>query len=267
MSNDKIYDRHLRRTAALVHSLENKTRMTIWELVFVLLFAFNLALGGVLNYGPNYFNNKRSLANLIFVKKGWAWTTAVVFAFYAILLSQRRTSLQNFIRFLGRYAIVTLWWVLFTQWCFGMPLMDWVFIATGGKCANIVKANLDKHSWLLEEGRETFETTMLSSAACRKVKGTWSGGHDPLGHVFLLVHSSLFLFFEIVQFQGCLARHRSIIENVRTAPHLIVVPLLGLWWFMLLVTNMYFHLFAEKVVGLGAGYLVLAVYYLPRWLR
>ena len=48
---------------------------------------------------------------------------------------------------------------------------------------------------------------------------------------------------------------------------LIIGGLIGLWWFMLLMTNIYFHLSLEKLVGLGFGYIgVAGLYWIPRWL-
>ena len=30
------------------------------------------------------------------------------------------------------YIVVTIWWIFFTQWCFGLPIMDKIFVLTGG---------------------------------------------------------------------------------------------------------------------------------------
>lgn len=83
--------------------------------------------------------NKDGLVNAVFVKKGWFWTSLV--GWWCIIRylpapagagSRRRRMAHSF----SRYAILTAWWYVFTQgiW-FGVgPIMDLVFVYTGGHC-------------------------------------------------------------------------------------------------------------------------------------
>ncbi|KAF3985125.1 hypothetical protein FT663_05262 [Candidozyma haemuli var. vulneris] len=279
------YDKDFENLEKFSRYLKQRWRVSLAEVAFVLSFALNFAVGKLLHlYSEqsevyNYYNDKGNVFNQLFVKKGWAWTTLVVIFFYAVIFSRRRKELgpKTVISAIVRYLVATFWWTLFTQWCFGLPIMDRVFVYTGGKCV----APDSKH-WghLFEEVDGLFHSQRISSFACRAIQGKWEGGHDPSGHVFLLVHSSLYLFFEIKpywkgwqQFTRNVARLRGpnlpakIIDTLNTTPQILAIVLLALWWFMLLMTNMYFHSIAEKLVGLAFGYIgVIVMYLIPRWL-
>lgn len=279
-----IYQRHYTDAQALAARVRSY-RVTLAELVFALLFVVNFAAGKLLHMFSqkeevyNYYNNKGNVFNQFFVKQGWAWTTLVIVLFYALQKPAVRP--KPLIWALARYAVATVWWILFTQWCFGLPIMDKVFVATGGKCARIpadrVIAGADP-AIFSQLASGAYESAKISSYNCRRLRGTWEGGHDPLGHVFLLVHASLYLFHEIKPFwMGWTEFARAVQTSVRqdglgrltrSLPHVPVILLMALWWFMLLVTNMYFHSLGEKLVGLFFGYVgVFAVYYAGRWVR
>lgn len=302
---------HLADAAGFLHRL-NRYMITPAELFYFSSFAFNFAVGKLLHSFSqkeevyNYYNDKNNIFNQYFVKKGWAWTTGVVLFFYilkALPLDSLKSSSSNndtdnvnslrtnaltpfrLLRALARYIFATGWWILFTQWCFGLPIMDKVFVYTGGKCAGITeeKITLSFNGALMNlkvfhKIDEIYESSSISSQACRRLLGSWEGGHDPLGHVFLLVHSSLYLFFEMRQHWCGFYRLISDLGQVskgtknmwtflKQNPEFPLVLLMSLWWFMLLMTNMYFHLLSEKLVGLAFGYFGAAVIYLlPRWL-
>lgn len=293
-TNQKLYESHLQRARGIGNVL-SKYRISILELVFDLSFVVNFFFGKLLHVFSekdevyNYYNNKGNIFNQWFVKKGWGWTTVLILLFYAgVLVRTREKRVKVLAAATIRWAVATFWWILFTQWCFGLPLMDKVFVWTGGKCVSIAEEALSLKiatPWLshLVLVGELYESQTISSYTCRRLKGSWEGGHDPLGHVFLLVHSSLYLFHEIQPYWpgwgnllGSLrlvgkVRHHNFVQHAqevaRRSPHMPVVVLLGLWWFMLLVTNMYFHSLKEKLVGLVFGYAAtVVVYYVPRWL-
>lgn len=57
----------------------------------------------------------------------------------------------------------------------------------------------------------------------------------------------------------------SFIKYLVANPPIVVAKLITLWWFMLLMTNIYFHSLGEKLVGLVFGYIgVVGIYYVPR---
>lgn len=135
---------------------------------------------------PSYFARKSNIFNVFFVKRGWAW---ISLAFFVFLFSHPATAnTQRRARALLRWGLVTTWWVLVTQWCFGPALIDRGFRFTGGKC-ELAMENIDAGG--------ASKTDVFTGVACRAAGGRWYGGHDISGHVFLLVLGSYFLVQEV----------------------------------------------------------------------
>lgn len=163
--------------------------------------------------------------------------------------------------------------------------MDKIFILTGGKCVVETPGHNHHHLFQQSGNGNGFESSRIDSYSCKRMKGSWEGGHDPSGHVFLMVHSSLYLFLECRQYwpgwgvlveklkgivyssqQGSIGERIKLIVN--DTPHVFLVVLISFWWWMLLMTNIYFHSISEKLVGLIFGYIgVFVVYYVPRFLK
>lgn len=93
----------------------------------------------------------------------------------------------------------------------------------------------------------------------------WVGGHDLSGHAFLLSMSSLFLLSEIaptlaqtyLSSSSTPSISRRIEQGSRNRRYaaLAIVGLISLWYWMLLMTSLYFHTPQEKFTGLLAGVL------------
>lgn len=93
----------------------------------------------------------------------------------------------------------------------------------------------------------------------------WVGGHDLSGHAFLLSMSSLFLLSEIAptlaqtylssSSQPSMSRRIEQGSKNRRYAALAIVALISLWYWMLLMTSLYFHTPQEKFTGLLAGVL------------
>lgn len=216
---------------------------------------------------PSYFARKSNLFNVVFVKRGWAWITLAFFAFLfthpAVASSARR------IQGLTRWGLVTAWWVLVTQWCFGPALIDRSFRFTGGKC-EVAEMNL-------EEGVGS-KTDFVTGVACKAAGGMWHGGHDISGHVFLLVLGSYFLLQEVgwvylnhkrragltdersvVMHDGAVksaaveGRRADVDASTGTAGDAlglggkIAGGVVVLSWWMILMTAIFFHTWVEKV--------------------
>ncbi|ORY91958.1 inositol phospholipid synthesis and fat-storage-inducing TM-domain-containing protein [Syncephalastrum racemosum] len=189
----------------------------------------------------SYFSYKRNLFNVLFVKLGWFWTS-IVFWFY---LSQQPQQKQ--MQGLARYAFVTLYWYLLTQWLLGPSFIDRVFVATGGHCTH-VETQLSIQS-------------VYHQAACRAAGGKWGGGHDVSGHCVLLIHASLFLWEEIAfSFYSLPAVKR--LSGLRRRAFQAVGALMVLWWWMLVMTSVYFHGHFELISGCFFGVLGWAILYL-----
>lgn len=222
---------------------------------------------------PSYFARKDNLFNVFFVKRGWGWISAAFLFFVAThpAFSAARPRLGRGGAVL-RWALVTGWWVLVTQWCFGPALIDRGFRFTGGSCEVVMER--------VEEGRARGGGDVFTAAACRAVGGRWSGGHDISGHVFLLVLGSFFLLQEVgwvvrrfgagvtrgegemeertvvmgdgaVKGAGVEAGHSAAATGAAGDVLGIAGKFAGavvvLCWWMLLMTAIYFHTWFEKV--------------------
>ncbi|KAL4995067.1 inositol phospholipid synthesis and fat-storage-inducing TM-domain-containing protein [Aspergillus recurvatus] len=228
----------------------------------------------------NYFARKDNIFNLFFVKLGWIWFTL---AFAALLLtyppSPHRGRRQA--QALSRYALATTAWYFVTQWFFGPAIIDRSFVVTGGKCEDALFElnNVQNEKGVIGAGVEDFGI-YLTAAACKAAGGAWRGGHDVSGHVFMLVLVTAVLGFEAL---GGLAQESEVendasasasanaktegeaVNEVRTWTLRFVGGIIGLGWWMLLMTAIWFHTWLEKanglLISLSAIYII---YFLPR---
>lgn len=136
---------------------------------------------------PSYFARKSNLFNVLFVKRGWGWVSLAFFAFLFTHPATATTQRRSYA--LLRWGLVTTWWVLVTQWCFGPAIIDRSFLFTGGRCAEVDAK--------IELGHTISGKDIVTAVACRAAGGKWTGGHDISGHVFLLVLGSYFLLQEV----------------------------------------------------------------------
>lgn len=211
----------------------------------------------------NYFARKDNMFNVYFVKVGWAWTTL---AFVSLLLTQPLHTNSSSLHLRGRrtlqallrYAIVTVSWIVTTQWFFGPAIIDRTFTLTGGKCENLNPAGASAGA--LEELK-----LVVTATACKAAGGTWRGGHDVSGHVFMLVLASAFLAFEALgasspgssatadvkekQDNGETSTERAETKDcpVRIWALRFVWAVTLLSWWMLFMTAIWFHTWWEKV--------------------
>ncbi|KAJ9136817.1 Inositol phospholipid biosynthesis protein [Pleurostoma richardsiae] len=236
---------------------------------------------------PSYFARKDNVFNTLFVKRGWAWVSAAFFGFlltHPALAEPRRRAAA-----VARWALVTGWWVLVTQWCFGPAIIDRGFRITGGKCEVVENK--------LEEGEVDGVGEVFTAVACKASGGSWRGGHDISGHVFLLVLGSYFLLQEVgwvyVRWRGRRREERSVVmhdgavksaavEGERIGPVAggptanhdglgiggrFAGAVIVLSWWMILMTAIYFHTWFEKLTGLLVAFSGLyVVYILPRFI-
>lgn len=215
---------------------------------------------------PSYFARKNNLFNTFFVKRGWGWITI---AFVVFLLSHPALgSTTRKIKAATRWALVTGWWVLVTQWCFGPAMIDRGFKYTGGKCELAEMA--------VFEG-EADKGDVFTAVACKASGGRWSGGHDISGHVFLLVLGSWFLLQEVGwvlvrsrayagrQEERCIVMGDGAVKGAGVEAEKdglqtrqgatgfgskFAIAIIGLSLWMLLMTAIYFHTWFEKVSAL-----------------
>jgi len=92
--------------------------------------------------------------------------------------------------------------------------------------------------------------------------GTWSGrpklysGHDVSGHIFLL---TLCTFFLADQIDLSLNPRPAIISRSHAIALNAALALLGIWWWMSLMTAVYFHNPMEKITGFVLGAIAFAI--------
>ncbi|KAK9235491.1 inositol phospholipid synthesis and fat-storage-inducing TM-domain-containing protein [Lipomyces kononenkoae] len=219
--------------------------VTFEQLCIFLIYPTTIGIGSLISIvspPESYFGLRSNFFNVFFVKNGWFWTT-ITFMVHCIRLRISKPS-----KLAIRYSLATLWWFLFTQWFFGAPIMDRVFIGTGGQCF----VNDPETA----PGQERQVHDSWTSFGCKHINGEWAGGHDISGHSFLLTHASLFLWFELLP---VIMERGPLLRQINTK---IVFMLLALWWWMLLMTGIYFHTFTEKITGWLCGIAESAVIYI-----
>jgi hypothetical protein len=237
---------------------------------------------------PSYFARKRNIFNTYFVKIGWFWVTIslLVFIFthpsFGPPLSLLRLTSRR-LRAALRWLSITGVWTLTTQWFFGPPLIDRSFVWTGGACQR------------LEKEQETGGRTMSlireawTHAECKIAGGTWSGGIDISGHVFLLILGSGMLWLEVLptvlRAQGLREARQVLMADGRVESAAVeneaertkgkgqvtgygvklVIAVIALSWWMLLMTAAFFHTWTEKLSGSIVAFFGLwLVYFMPR---
>lgn len=241
---------------------------------------------------PSYFAKKNNVFNKYFVKVGWLWATL---AFLLLVFSHpvhgpafspnlTRRRLQALLR----YASITTIWIFMTQWFFGPAIIDRSFRWTGGQCATMLSQSPEAMAEKAEMGdaREA-----LTHAACKAIGGTWRGGHDISGHVFLLILTSAMLWLEflplllkaqgaketrLITHDGGVVRSAAVeSDDKATSPNgksrawgvgvQFAMGVAGLSWWMLFMTAAFFHTWFEKLSGLLVAFsAIYAVYFLPR---
>lgn len=232
----------------------------------------------------NYFAGKRNLVNLYFVKIGWFWTTLAFALLQATARPPAHSKQRHYTQAFTRFAIITVSWYLTTQWLFGPALIDRSFTISGGHCEAPAAHELSDLKAAI-----TFPT-IASATVCKASGGSWRGGHDISGHVFMLVLSSASLIYELyiadshsahphVSPAAAAKVAHDLTEEERkamggweseTAAQVRVyaryfmwgVVALDLW--MIMMTAIWFHTWLEKLSGLLiAAAAIWTVYFLP----
>ncbi|KAK9763870.1 hypothetical protein K7432_009091 [Basidiobolus ranarum] len=206
-------------------------RFAVTYLVTILCGSFlNLLIDSSTH--TRYFTRKGNLFNAYFVKYGWAWTSGsfLLYAGFSLTYRNKRKVVASLVRWL--YA--SIYWYIITQGFFGPSLTDRVYILSGGACSL---------------------PGIYDSFSCKRKGGIWFGGHDLSGHCLLLIHSSLFLWEEFHSLMFDIRLHRRIRKSFwQHNLSKCLICLWGLWWWMLIMTSIYFHNFYETLTGSLCGY-------------
>ncbi|KAI8922981.1 inositol phospholipid synthesis and fat-storage-inducing TM-domain-containing protein [Entophlyctis helioformis] len=249
---------------------------------------------------PSVFADKANPLNVVFAKFAWGWTSALLVPFMLLSAStststSATSSLSAATSSAGprpshhsprslaiaalpfaRWAAATLYWLLLTQWAFGNPLLDRIFLSTGD-CR------------LAASGSAVAARSIRD---CKRQGGRLTG-FDVSGHCFLLIHATLIIVEELRPFFASYAaslhspshphhshspHQQSHLQPAppgvkRTATLAILAALLSalalLWYTMLLATSLYFHSLPEKLSGTAIAIAYWAAVYvgLPVLLR
>ena len=151
-----------------------------------------------------------------------------------------------------------------TQWFFGPAVIDRSFVVTGGKCERAVAAVQGEDTTTAGQGLEN----LLTAAACKAAGGSWNGGHDVSGHVFMLVLVTAVLGLEVMGVAGeglgrvfscCggedggkekqdgVGQDDGVEDGLQVWALRFVLGVAGLGWWMLFMTAIWFHTWLEKV--------------------
>lgn len=228
----------------------------------------------------NYFARKNNIFNVYFVKIGWLWTTAALVSLLVFSplyssshpqsASQQETRFRRTLQAVLRYALITTAWYLSTQWFFGPAIIDRGFVATGGKCERALE---EVGKMGLGGSNPTDLEVLFTAATCKAAGGAWRGGHDISGHVLMLVLATSHLAFEVIGasapaflsrfgLNADTGRDRKASDAdsnlpletnsfARTCTLRLVWGVIGLGWWMLFMTAIWFHTWLEKVCGVS----------------
>jgi hypothetical protein len=203
----------------------------------------------------HYFASKQNPLNILFIKRLWFWTTASFTALFQASPERAQTWGRAY-----RFTTATALWFLFTAWFFGPAVLERVISLTGGACSVTLPTGyvVDLPLEFCQPGGPravspaTHPGLFAASLAIPELP-TWSArprmrrGHDISGHIFLLTMSTLFLVDQIAEFRRATGLGpRNAIQKAALAGATAVV---GLEFFSMYITGLYFHTATEKFSG------------------
>jgi len=213
------------------------------------------------SHDHSYFARKSNVFNQLFVKKAWGWTSLAFFLIYGTSPSNKRPLTR-----VGTWFVTTWLWGAFTMWFFGPPLFDRLLKYSGGECVVAVPPTLGNDApHLLNVPLEYCHTKStvgidthpaLFTSMLMPPPETWRGrprlyrGHDVSGHIFLL---TLCIFFLADQIALSLKPRPAVLSRIHATALNAALALLGVWWWMSLMTAVYFHNPMEKITGFGTS--------------
>ncbi|CUS21273.1 LAQU0S02e09978g1_1 [Lachancea quebecensis] len=137
--------------------------LSLYKIFLFSLCPLTLLVGQLVSFRVHLEVDKDGWLNTYFVKQGWFWTSLV--GWWCMIRYGGFGPRGTWKRTLLRYAILTVWWFVFTQslWSEAAPLMDMVFTATGGRCSFEVFDSSDSPTWSINEKfHDTFSRRQSS---------------------------------------------------------------------------------------------------------
>lgn len=257
---------HLSNIDRLLTLISNRTRLNKHQILLLSIFPFIIAIGQLMSkFSPdemihNYFTSKGNILNTYFVKFGWFWT---IISYLNIIFNKIRhgtVSRKIIIISIIKVSLITLCWMFFTQWFFGPPLMDRIFVLTGGQCNNVHESKIPKKIKHLfnpfTQDNKYYNSFSISSATCKAIYGKWEGGHDPSGHTFLLTLGITVLVIESIELYtdddnitvGIWNPQLNFFKTI-LHPSIVTLVVVFLELMMFLMTIIKYHSLAEQIAG------------------
>ncbi|ODV80429.1 uncharacterized protein CANTADRAFT_32542, partial [Suhomyces tanzawaensis NRRL Y-17324] len=245
-----------------------------WAFCVVILpitFVLTIPLSLVLHRFKHWVSQNPLLAwvNHFFVKDyGYLWFTLLYFGYLFTYQQHNRIPYDKVATFLRNYGVNTVVCLVTNVWCFGPLVFERINIATGGHC----------------EGQGA------TARECQASGGRWIDGFDSSGHYYLITSISLMLVSVVRSREVATRDEESTIANGPPLAGLVAVEpsvpgsetlqgtqetighrspdfavlyrrvlwyttitVLIMWYWMFLVTSMFFHTIPERVVGLLVG--------------
>ncbi|KAK6455584.1 Fat storage-inducing transmembrane protein [Scheffersomyces xylosifermentans] len=251
----------------------------LWQLIvlsYPVVFVVTLPFFYIFKGYSNYIANEPIISFLedyIIKNYGYVWFSLVYFSFLLVYIQPDYTvPRKKKIQLIKWYGINSLFFFLTQTWFFGPSIFERINMATGGHC---------------EIGGITRE------AECKANGGPWINGFDSSGHFYFLISISLLVWREFLVHLEIPSRiqlpngsgidlERGIFSNqndrdglsdiqwdniyvriYRSTIMWIASAFLGVWYFMYLITCIFFHTVPEKIVGTLCGVFVplLVVYF------
>ncbi|KAH7098443.1 inositol phospholipid synthesis and fat-storage-inducing TM-domain-containing protein [Auriculariales sp. MPI-PUGE-AT-0066] len=219
-------------------------------------------------HATSYFASKRNIFNTLFVKRAWGWTTLAIVV-NTIVTSERRAATRAW-----RWGLATLAWLSFAMWFFGPSVRARLSVLSGAECIVQLPTTIPADTQVITipaefciarrqvsvaEHAELFQSAFMGNTGTSvlTIPEGWKGipkltrGHDVSGHVFLLSLSILTIVDNLSA--GTPAAGVTALSIPQLLSGTASVLLVGLWYWMLLMTSVYFHSPGEKFSGLIVG--------------
>ncbi|ABN65440.2 predicted protein [Scheffersomyces stipitis CBS 6054] len=204
------------------------------------------------------------LEDYIIKNYGYFWFTLVYFAFlFGYVQPNGTIPWSKIVHTMKWYGANTVVFFLTQSWFFGFSIFERINIATGGHCLN-------------EE--------ILSEYECKSSGEKWINGFDSSGHFYFIISISLVVGRELlvhlplpskirlpngsgIDLERATPESRTASTNgtevqiwdnkqlklYRLAVVIVALSFMAIWFFMYLITCIFFHTVGEKIVGTIVG--------------
>ncbi|MBN3306174.1 acyl-coenzyme A diphosphatase FITM2 [Amia ocellicauda] len=205
------------------------------------IFLFISFVGSFIKYmellPDSYFNYKRNVLNVYFVKLAWGWTFSLLLPFIAIS-SYSQNDLSFVLKRLCSLLVGTVIWYTCTHIFFYIEDLT-------GACYN-------------PEAKDVILEEFQSKLDCKKGGHQWQG-FDISGHSFLLSYSSLLIVEEMaamVNLKKDGLYFQTYKNVVLCVLYFALQVIIAIWGWMFICTSVYFHNIEHKLLGTACGLLV-----------